>query len=293
MIFISHSRDDKEQVQSIIELLKKNEIIVWHDKNIKSGTSWKKSIFNAIIESEVVITFLSKSYIDSPMCRMEAYLAQCYNKKVIPVMIKENCWKQLHSFRELSNMRDLSVLNLVENTIFGLKLSEQEQREKLVLTLKGINARNDKNHELFISYRKNDAIYATKLAKDLRNLKNINCWVATINYNLGENWQKNQWEALMNVKGLIVILSKEISESEYIRKEILIAITRGIPIYPVLTETSNLESNEYLRELNRTLDETNSFEMRELNNIQWFYPNNPNYNTMLEEISSIFHENNK
>lgn len=284
MVFISHSKNDKVLVQEIIKELKIKGVNVWDDRKIKSGTSWKKAIFKAITESSAMIIFLSKSYIESPMCRMEAFLAQCYGVKIIPVMIKEECWSELHGYSELSLMSDFSVLNLVNNQMFGLKKSKQEQLNELVQTIKGDKLERFKNCDLFISYRAQDAIYATKIAQDLYNSKKIKTWIATLAYEIGENWQKGQWEALMNVKGLIVILRKEISESEYIRKEILVALTRGIPIYPVLIDSPEIGSNNFLRELNTTLDDTKSFEMRELNEIQWFYPNKPNYESMLDEI---------
>jgi hypothetical protein len=188
-------------------------------------------------------------------------------------------------------MRDLSILNLVNNQIFGLKLSKQEQIRKLIQTIKGEDFERFKNCDLFISYRAQDAIYATRLAKDLYNLKNIKTWIATLAYEIGENWQKSQWKALMNVKGLIVILRKEISVSEYIRKEILVALSRGIPIYPVLIESPDIESIDFRRELNNILDDTKSFEMRKLNEINWFFPNEPNYEAMLDEITSSYNAN--
>jgi hypothetical protein len=284
--FISYSKDDKEVVSEIISKLETKNVKIWHDQLLRAAEDWKKQIFRAIIECDSMIVCLSKSYINSPMCRMEIFLGQCYNKKILPVMIKEECWKELHTFRELSSIRDLSVINLVKNVIFGLKVTEGTQLDKLVA---GINNKIDPrfvNCELFISYRAQDAIYATRVAEDLYQ-KGINTWIATLSYKPGENWQSSQWEALMKVRGLVVILSKEIAQSEYIRKEILIAKTRGIPIYPVLVDDPRIESPNYLREINTELDDTKSFEMREINEIQWFYPNKPDYRNMINNIAEI------
>jgi TIR domain len=289
--FISHSKDDREIVFKIIEQLEANKINIWHDAAIGSGESWKKEIFRAIINCDSMVVFLSKSYINSPMCRMEIFLAQCYNKRILPVMIKEECWEELHAYRELSSISDLSVINLVRNVIFGLQVTESSQIDKLVDSIQNEHARRFSNCELYISYRSRDAVYATKLAEDLH-LKGINTWIATLAYKTGENWQKSQTEALMKAKGLIVVLNKEVAQSEYIRKEILVAITRGIPIYPVLVNDPEIGDPDFMREINLELDKTGSFEMREINDVQCFFPNRPDYDSMLTSIVNRFKKDN-
>jgi len=284
--FISYCKDDKEIVSEIISKLETKSVKIWHDGTIKSGEDWKKKIFKAIIDSDSMIVCLSKGYINSTMCRMEIFLAQCFNKKILPIMIKEECWEELHSFRELSSIRDLSVINLVKNVIFGLEVTKADQLNKLVASINNETEPRFTNCELFISYKAQDAIYATKVAEDLFQ-SGINTWIATLSYKPGENWQNSQWEALMKVQGLIVILSKEVARSEYIRKEILIAKTRNIPIYPVLIDDPRIESADFLREINRELDDTRSFEMREINEIQWFYPNKPDYQNMIYSLGEI------
>jgi len=284
--FISYCKDDKDIVSQFIYKLEVRNVQIWHDGLIKSGEDWKRTIFRAITDCDNMIVCLSKGYVNSPMCRMEIFLAQCYNKKVLPIMIKEECWTELHSFRELSSIRDLSVINLVKNVIFGLKVTEEDQINKLVASIDNRIDSRFVNCELFISYRAQDALYATKVAEDLFQ-QGINTWIATLSYKPGENWQISQWEALMKVHGLIVVLSKEVAQSEYIRKEILIAKTRNIPIYPVLIDDPLIESADFLREINRELDDTRSFEMREINEVQWFYPNKPDYKHMIKSIAEI------
>jgi hypothetical protein len=284
--FISYCKDDKEIVSGINSKLEAMNVKIWHDGSITSGVDWKKEIFKAITDCDSMIVCLSNGYINSAMCRMEIFLAQCFNKKILPIMIKEECWQELNSFKELSSIRDLSVINLVKNVIFGLEVTEANQLNKLVASINNEIDPRFANSELFISYRAQDAVYATKVAEDLFQ-NGINTWIATLSYKPGENWQSSQWEALMKVRGLVVILSKEVAQSEYIRKEILIAKTRGIPIYPVLIDDPRIESANFLREINRELDDTKSFEMREINEIQWFYPNKPDYQNMINTITKI------
>ncbi len=293
MVFISHSRDDEEIVKEVIDVLEEHKIEVWHDQKIKSGNSWKQSIFSAITKCKAIVIFLSKSYINSPMCRMEAFLAQCYGIRTIPVMIKESCREDLVVHSELSILRNLSILDLIDYDMFGLKFSREEQLEKLISTARGDHSERFRHCDLFISFRKCDAEYATQLARDLYSQKKIKTWIATLAYTIGENRHKRQWEALMHAKGLVVVLNQDVAESEHMRKEILVAISRGIPIYPVLPEIPEIESTDYLRKLNDSLDDTKSFEMRELNEIQWFSPNKPDYETMLDEIALSYEENKK
>ncbi|MCL6257456.1 toll/interleukin-1 receptor domain-containing protein [Aquiflexum sp. TKW24L] len=285
--FFSYNKDDKEIASDIISKLEARNVNVWHDGSLKSGLNWKKQIFQAIIDCDSMVVCLTKSYIKSAMCRMEIFLAQCYNKKILPIMVKEECWEDLNSSRELSSIKDLSVLNLVKNEIFGLKVTEEDQLNKLVGSINNEIVDRFDNCELFISYKAKDAQYATKVADDLFQL-GIQTWIATLAYKPGENWQSSQWEALMQVKGLAVILSKDVAQSEYIRKEILIAITRNIPIYPVLVDDSIIVSIDFLREINEELDATRSFEMREINELQWFYPNRGNYSDMINSLGQNF-----
>jgi hypothetical protein len=54
-----------------------------------------------------------------------------------------------------------------------------------------------------------------------------------------------------------------------------------------LIDDPRIESADFLREINRELDDTRSFEMREINEIQWFYPNKPDYQTMINSLGEI------
>ena len=65
--------------------------------------------------------------------------AECYGKKILPIMIDKECWKELHSYRELSNMRDLSVLNFVNNIIFGLPVIWEDHIKKLISAINNEN----------------------------------------------------------------------------------------------------------------------------------------------------------
>jgi hypothetical protein len=61
-VFLCHSSGDKEKIREINVRLKKDGVETWLDEqDLLPGEDWEEAISKAIIDSEIVIVFLSKS----------------------------------------------------------------------------------------------------------------------------------------------------------------------------------------------------------------------------------------
>ena len=87
-IFISYSRDDKVQVERIVNQLKREGLTVWWDEDMPPGESWLEFIKRNVDASRVMLVIWSKSSIESHFVKEEA-LAGLNNKILISVLIDE------------------------------------------------------------------------------------------------------------------------------------------------------------------------------------------------------------
>lgn len=280
---ISYSHDDSDFIKTLDAKLQGGGVDSWLDsRDIRPGYPWREEIFKAIVNCEYVIVCLSPTYIQSQMCRMEVYLARCYGKKVLPIMISEECWNELQIHHELSGLDNLLIANFVNNKVFGFALSQEEQFQQIIDSIKPVDTICAPS-SAYISFRAINATYATKIADDLAD-SGINTWIATRSYRIGDECLELQWKALMAAKVLIVVLSEAVLESHLIQNEILVAITRKLPVIPVLIDFDEDKTNEFTRRLSRKLVDSSSYEMRYLSEIHWLYPNNPDYPSMIEKL---------
>lgn len=87
-IFISYSRKDQEQAYAICELLNKNGISYWIDKEGKySGSNFKGVIVEQIKKSSVVLFLSSQSSNQSSNVIKEIGISVHYQKPIIPIKL--------------------------------------------------------------------------------------------------------------------------------------------------------------------------------------------------------------
>lgn len=88
-IFISYAHSDIDKVQPIINTLTANNFNVWYDKGIEAGTEWPEFIAEKIIESSVIVAFISKSSLESHNCRREINFAIELKKELLVVHLED------------------------------------------------------------------------------------------------------------------------------------------------------------------------------------------------------------
>lgn len=87
-VFISYSRKNQEQAYAICELLNKNEISYWIDKEGKySGSNFKGVIVEQIKKSSVVLFLSSQSSNQSSNVIKEIGISVHYQKPIIPIKL--------------------------------------------------------------------------------------------------------------------------------------------------------------------------------------------------------------
>jgi hypothetical protein len=86
---------------------------------------------------------------------------------------------------------------------------------------------------VFLSYRSTEAIFALKLAADLKNA-GLNVWVDRLELGPGDDWGKSIETAINSCSGMIVVLSPEYAASRVCRQELARADQMGRPIFPLL-----------------------------------------------------------
>jgi hypothetical protein len=117
----------------------------------------------------------------------------------------------------------------------------------------------------FLSYSRTDEKFALRLAKDLR-AAGVAIWIDQLDIRPSEHWDRAIEQAVMNCRGLVVILSPRSVASDNVADEISYAIDSGKSVLPVKIEACTLPlrltrkqvvdaTGSYDRALQQCLDE--------------------------------------
>jgi hypothetical protein len=87
--------------------------------------------------------------------------------------------------------------------------------------------------QIFISHSSTDADHASELAKILRT-KGFKPWLAKFDIALGSNFAEEITRAIKESGHFIVLLSKNSIASPHVKREVSIAVDKGIPLLPVI-----------------------------------------------------------
>lgn len=124
-VFISYSRKDQEQAYAICELLNKNDISYWIDKEGKySGNNFKGVIVEQIKNSAIVLFLSSQNSNQSPNVVKEIGLAVHYSKPIILIKL------DTHSY-DVNIEYDLCNIDYIEYT------SEKIFENRLIDNIRG------------------------------------------------------------------------------------------------------------------------------------------------------------
>ena len=89
--FVSYSHADKKAVEQIVNAVSKQGFRLWMDRiSIQPGSEWRDAIAESILDSECVLAFLSKNYMNSDNCRVEIGYALSKKKKIVCVMLMDD-----------------------------------------------------------------------------------------------------------------------------------------------------------------------------------------------------------
>lgn len=97
-IFVSYSRKDSIQARKLIDAFAKMGYDVWVDwEDIPPATNWLDQIKRGIEEADSFIFFISPDSIASEVCNVEANHAAKYNKRIIPIVLRDVSAKEVNN----------------------------------------------------------------------------------------------------------------------------------------------------------------------------------------------------
>ena len=108
-------------------------------------------------------------------------------------------------------------------------------------------------HEVFISYARGDQQIATQVCVALED-KGIRCWMAPRNALAGKNWDEQIVEALSISQVAVLIWSSSSDVSPQVKREVTLAVSKGISVLPFRIENVPLKSLEYFLSIPHWLD---------------------------------------
>lgn len=107
-VFMSYAREDKVNMNTILDLFTKNDLRVWVDQeDIETGDAWYWEIEQAIRASCSVVVLLSPDAAASPHVLDEINIAKRLHKKIYPALLRGDIEDAVPDV-----LRDLQVLNL-------------------------------------------------------------------------------------------------------------------------------------------------------------------------------------
>lgn len=92
---------------------------------------------------------------------------------------------------------------------------------------------------IFVSYAREDKIFAQALARRLRESKRVP-WQDLRDILGGDNWQITIDNALRNAEALVVIMSPNATKSQYVTYEWAFALGAGVRVVPVIRKPATL-----------------------------------------------------
>ncbi|MBX3081877.1 MAG: toll/interleukin-1 receptor domain-containing protein [Anaerolineae bacterium] len=282
-VFISYSRSNLSFVKTLDAQLIEQGIEAWVDwRDIPPGVNWRQTLYDGLTASDVVLIFLSPAYIESENCRIECYLARYYGKRVIPIMVQD-CRDMLPIYEETKGLEDVVFVNYAQYQLFGFPVDDDFLLNLIVEVVEDEPRAwytSDALH--YISYSSPDALFAGRVAADLTKA-NIDVFFTPLSSPTAIPWRESMARAMMRAKALIVCISPTAAQSSWVRREVLFAYTRHLPIYPIVTEVT-ASSQQLMQDMNAALAQ--SYEMRLLADVNWLYPN-PTYEHLRDNLIAV------
>jgi len=91
---ISYQWDSQPVANQLYDLLTRNGLTVWMDKNGGMGNDMVDSMAEAVEKASAIIPFMSQKYQQSYYCRLELLYANDKRVPVIPIKVQGNNWEQ-------------------------------------------------------------------------------------------------------------------------------------------------------------------------------------------------------
>lgn len=150
---ISYSRNDWDRVGPVVSFLKQNGLTIWLDQDeIQPNADWRRELLQTPRQVKAFVPFLSKSYVNSEMCRMELFLARSFDRPIFPVMLEE-CWALLDSKEETKYLAGIFAARLEALKLVGIRTTQDVILNRLLRAIQIRLSNTTKPvHNVYISY---------------------------------------------------------------------------------------------------------------------------------------------
>jgi TIR domain len=112
-LFVSYPRENKREVEELVEHLESMNYEVWADSALRGGQAWWDEILRRIADCDAFIAIVSRATPDSVACRRERDWALKLNKPVLPVAVERVV--------EAALPAELSTLEIVDYSTPGVE----------------------------------------------------------------------------------------------------------------------------------------------------------------------------
>lgn len=282
MISYRNVPEQKAFALELNEAFKAVGIKTWIDvDDIEEGDVWKDAIIDGIKNSDYVALCMSHEYFESPICMMECYIARGYRRKLLPIWIdpdpNRDVWSEISKYIETQGLEYRYIAGINRQDFWGLPLIRSERIQRIINSVAN-PIPEDKTYDVYISYRYTQAIFATQIADDLNEL-DISTFIMSKHMNVGDNFHEVGWNAMLQARFHIIILTPDINQSDYIKNEIRVSQTKDTIFIPILANTlvDNSEAQQAI------LQTFTTDEFRSLNDSQWFRTDE-GYDVMIDKL---------
>ncbi|MFT3705602.1 MAG: toll/interleukin-1 receptor domain-containing protein [Agriterribacter sp.] len=263
-IFISYSHQDEKYKDELLKHLRilerQGAVHLWDNSDIQSAGEWNDGIKKAIDESKIAILLISSNFLASDYIVQVEFPALLKRAKsndifILPILLSPSLWTEVPELAQFQFLNDVRTpLSQAKNKeeeyfkiskrITDLVLANQEKEETEIIP--NINdpqrihkAYQQEKGQVFVSYCRNDGDFAELLKLKLEK-EGIQTWVDNDGIDPGEDWRQDIDDAIRKSVTLIVIMSPEARESEYVTYEWAFAWGVNIQIIPIMLKQTSL-----------------------------------------------------
>jgi hypothetical protein len=111
-LFVSYPRENKRDVEELVDHLQRLNYEVWADSALRGGQAWWDEILRRIAECDAFIAIVSRATLGSVACKRERDWARKLNKPVLPVAVEHVV--------EAALPKELSMLEIVDYATPGV-----------------------------------------------------------------------------------------------------------------------------------------------------------------------------
>lgn len=265
-ILIEHYPDQTEFAEKLakrLKSLKEKEVIVetYADILKQNPEINNKELVNTFNEYDIIIPIIAGDYsTNSDLTDSLEEFSELENKYLFPIIFENTQWSSVNwivkskvypedgsPFEELSEKSKAITINKIFTTIgdilFQKKTLEANSEKKI-----------DMENIVFISHSHSDSDFAELLKLQLEK-NGINAWLDNEKLQIGKDWRQEIDDGISKSIALIVIMSPEAKNSEYVTYEWSFGWGKDKPIYTIMLKQTTLhprlESLQYLDFTNR------------------------------------------